>query len=94
MKISPEVVARIASLARLELSEDKIGLFAEQLGDVLAYMDKLGELDTSNVEPLYSPVEKPTPMREDTVVKEFTREELLAGAPQTDGEFFIVPRIV
>lgn len=94
MKISPEIVAKIASLARLELSEDKIGLFAEQLGDVLAYMDKLGELDTSSVEPLYSPVDKPTPMREDTVVKEFTREELLAGAPQTDGEFFIVPRIV
>lgn len=94
MKISPETVAKIASLARLELPDDKVGLFAEQLGDVLAYMDKLGELDTANVEPLYSPVDKPTPMREDTVVKEFTREELLAGAPQTDGEFFIVPRIV
>ncbi|MFO7597322.1 MAG: Asp-tRNA(Asn)/Glu-tRNA(Gln) amidotransferase subunit GatC [Desulfocurvibacter africanus] len=94
MKITPEILAKMASLARLELSEDKVGLFAEQLGDVLAYMDKLGELDTSAVEPLYSPVDKPTPMREDIAVKEFTREELLAGAPQTDGAFFIVPRIV
>lgn len=94
MKITPDAVARIASLARLDLPEDKLGLFAEQLGDVLAYMDKLGELDTSAVEPLYSPVDKPTPCREDVVVKEFTREEILANAPQTDGEFFIVPRIV
>ncbi|EGJ50455.1 Asp-tRNA(Asn)/Glu-tRNA(Gln) amidotransferase subunit GatC [Desulfocurvibacter africanus] len=94
MKITPEIVAKMASLARLELSEDKVGLFAEQLGDVLAYMDKLGELETSAVEPLYSPVDKPTPMREDITVKEFSREDLLAGAPQTDGAFFIVPRIV
>jgi len=94
MKITPEAVAGIASLARLDISKDKLELFSEQLGDVLAYMDKLGELDTSAVEPLYSPVDKPTPMREDVVAKELTREEILANAPSTDGEFFIVPRII
>ena len=94
MKISPEEVAKVASLSRLDLSEDKLELFAGQLGDILAYMDKLGELNTDDVEPLYSPVKHTTVMRRDEARKEFRREEILANAPEQDGQFFIVPRIV
>ncbi|WP_319582165.1 Asp-tRNA(Asn)/Glu-tRNA(Gln) amidotransferase subunit GatC [uncultured Pseudodesulfovibrio sp.] len=94
MKISPEEVAKVASLSRLDLPEDKLELFAGQLGDILAYMDKLGELDTDEVEPLYSPVKHTTVLRKDEARKDYKREEILANAPKQDGQFFIVPRIV
>ena len=94
MKISPEEVAKVASLSRLDLAEDKLELFAGQLGDILDYMDKLGELDTDEVEPLYSPVKHTTVLRRDEVRKDYKREEILANAPEQDGQFFIVPRIV
>jgi aspartyl-tRNA(Asn)/glutamyl-tRNA(Gln) amidotransferase subunit C len=94
MKISPEEVAKVASLSRLDLPEDKLELFAGQLGDILGYMDKLGELDTDEVEPLYSPVRHTTVLRRDEARKDYRREEILANAPEQDGQFFIVPRIV
>ncbi|WP_018123122.1 Asp-tRNA(Asn)/Glu-tRNA(Gln) amidotransferase subunit GatC [Desulfovibrio oxyclinae] len=94
MKISPEEVAKVASLARLELGPEKIEEFTSQLGDILEHMDKLGELDTEGVEPMFSPVEQVSVTREDKVRKEHTREEVLSNAPETDGKFFIVPRIV
>ena len=94
MKINPQEAARIAALARLSLDEEKCELFAGQFEDILGYMDKLGELDTTGVEPLYSPVTHDTPFREDEPIKRFTREEILSNAPEDDGQFFIVPKIV
>ena len=94
MRITPERVAQIAKLARLELDEEKQRLFAGQFEDILTYMDTLNELDTSGVEPMYSPVEQPTPMREDNAAKRFERDEIVSNAPETDGRFFIVPKIV
>ncbi|WP_170830346.1 Asp-tRNA(Asn)/Glu-tRNA(Gln) amidotransferase subunit GatC [Maridesulfovibrio ferrireducens] len=94
MKLSTEEVARVASLARLDLSEEKTEIFAGQLHNILTYMDKLNEIDTSNVEPMFSPVEHTTVLRKDIVVKEHTRDEILANAPDSDGQYFIVPRIV
>lgn len=94
MKISPEEVARVARLARLDLPDDKVDLFAGQLGDILSYMDKLSEVDTAEVEPMYSPVEHTTVLRPDEPRKEYSREDVLSNAPEQDGEHFIVPRIV
>lgn len=94
MKISPEQVAKIAMLSRLDLPQEKLELFAGQLGDILDYMDKLGELDTDNVEPMYSPVSHTTVLRKDEARKEYSRDEILSNAPEQDGQFFIVPRIV
>jgi len=64
------------------------------MDDILGYMDKLNELDTSSVEPMYTPVDQPGFLREDEVRKDFDRTEILRNAPETDGEYFIVPRIV
>lgn len=94
MKISPEQVAKVAKLARLDLSQEKLDLFSGQLDDILNYMDKLNELDTSDVEPMYSPVEHNTVLREDVEKKEFQRSQILSNAPEEDGKFFIVPKIV
>jgi aspartyl-tRNA(Asn)/glutamyl-tRNA(Gln) amidotransferase subunit C len=94
MSISKEQVAKIATLSRLSLEEDKLDQFTGQLSSILQYMEKLNELETTDVEPLYSPVEQTTVLREDVVEKKFKREELLANAPEDDGQYFIVPRII
>lgn len=94
MKITPEEVDRVARLARLELTEEKRGLFVRQLHDILSYMDQLAELDTTDVSPMYGPVEHTTVLRADETRKDFARAEVLANAPEDDGSFFIVPRIV
>ncbi|SMF38782.1 aspartyl/glutamyl-tRNA(Asn/Gln) amidotransferase subunit C [Desulfovibrio gilichinskyi] len=94
MKLSTEEVARVARLARLDLSEEKTEIFAGQLHNILSYMDKLNEIDTSNIEPMFSPVEHTTVLRKDVIVKEHTRDEILSNAPDTDGQYFVVPRIV
>ncbi len=94
MKISPQEVAKVAKLARLELTDEKIAQYSAQLDDILGYMDKLAELDTASVEPMYTPVDHTTVLREDEVKKLVPREDILKNAPETDGAFFIVPRIV
>ncbi|ABB37822.1 glutamyl-tRNA(Gln) amidotransferase, C subunit [Oleidesulfovibrio alaskensis G20] len=94
MSISKEQVAAIAGLARLQLDEDKKELFAGQFAQILEYMDTLNEVDTDGVAPLYSPVQHATVYREDEVQRHCSREQVLANAPEEDGTFFIVPRIV
>lgn len=59
--ISQDVVAHMAQLSRLAVSDEEKALFARQFGDILAYMDVLAQVDTSAVDPLYSPVSHATP---------------------------------
>jgi len=94
MQFTLEQAAKVAALARLRLSEDKLERLAAQMGDILAFMDTLASCDTTNVAPLYSPVEHDAPLREDIAVKTCRREDILKQAPESDGRFFVVPRIV
>ena len=94
MPIAPKDVAKVAKLSRLHLDDAKLERFAGQMDDILAYMETLGSLDTSGVEPLYSPVEHSTPYRADEPVQKNMHSDVLANAPETDGQFFVVPRIV
>ncbi|TVM18664.1 Asp-tRNA(Asn)/Glu-tRNA(Gln) amidotransferase GatCAB subunit C [Oceanidesulfovibrio indonesiensis] len=92
--LSTEEVARIARLARLEPAPDKLERYAGQLGDILEHMEILAEVDVTGVDPLYSPVEHETVFREDVAKRRATREQILSNAPQDDGAFYIVPKIV
>ena len=94
MKISPDEVARVAALARLRLTQAKLEVFAGQLDDILSYMETLNQVDTSKTEPLYTPVEHTSRMREDVVKAEYSREDILSNAPEDNGAFFIVPKII
>lgn len=103
MDSSKERVVKIATLSRLDLGTgltgaeagEKLATFAAQFDDVVALMDTLAEVDTTGVEPLYWPLSAPVaPPREDVAERCNTREELLQNAPEQDGQFFIVPRIV
>ena len=86
-------VEHVAKLARLELTQDEKELFTHQLGDVLSHVEKMNEVDTVGVEPMNHPIDFTNVMREDIKIYENTREELMANAPDVEGEFFKVPKI-
>ncbi|GAB7082132.1 Asp-tRNA(Asn)/Glu-tRNA(Gln) amidotransferase subunit GatC [Megalodesulfovibrio paquesii] len=92
--LSARDAAAIARLARLAPDEALLERFARQANDILAAMETLAEVDTTGVAPLYSPMEHAPVLREDEILQVHSREALLANAPETDGQFFMVPRIV
>ena len=94
MGITREHVAHMAELAKLELDETTQERFARQFSDILRYMDTLNAVDTRGVEALYRPVQHSAATRPDLPEASLDREKLLAGAPEQDGHYFIVPRIV
>lgn len=93
-KITPEVVDYIAGLAQLELDEETRQRLVAQLSDILSYMDKLNELDTTGVEPMMHAIPMTNVYRDDVIGKSLDREKALMNAPKTDGEYFLVPRIL
>jgi aspartyl-tRNA(Asn)/glutamyl-tRNA(Gln) amidotransferase subunit C len=94
MKISQNEVRRGAALARLGFTPDEEQVLTEQLNQILEYMDKLGRLDTSQVEPLAHVVDVVNAFREDKVVNRSATEALLANAPAREKNFFKVPKII
>ena len=87
-------VEHVARLARLALTDAEIERMREQLNGILAYIEKLNELDTSDVEPTSHAVPLVNVMRDDEVVPCFAPAEMLRNAPDRVGEFFRVPRIL
>ena len=93
-KIDEAQVRKVAKLARLELTEAEVVEFTGQLSAVLDYMEKMNELDTANVEPLAHCLPVSNIFREDRAKESLGTEKTLANAPQRDGEFFKVPKIL
>ena len=94
MSITREKVAHMAKLAKLELDEATQERFARQFSAILGHMDALHAVDTQGVEALFQPVQHSAATRPDLVEASLDREKLLAGAPEQDGQYFVVPRIV
>ena len=93
-KIDQTQVKKVARLARLELTEAEVAEFTDQLSEILDYVEKLNELDTENVEPLAHCLPITNCFREDIIKESLGTEKTLANAPQRDGEFFKVPKIL
>jgi aspartyl-tRNA(Asn)/glutamyl-tRNA(Gln) amidotransferase subunit C len=87
-------VEHVARLARLALTADEKERMREQLDRILAYIDKLRQLDTEDVEPTSHAVPMVNVMRDDEVEPGLPAEEMLANAPDRAGAFFRVPRII
>jgi len=97
MKISTEDVLRVAALANLELTETEVETYREQLDDILTYIDKLNEIDTSSIEPMTQVVAAATDdsaLREDVIVRADIITEVLQGAPDPEAPYFRVPRVI
>jgi len=93
-KITADDVRKVAQLARLELPEDTISTYTGQLERILDYVDQLQAVDTDGVPPTTRAVEVINATREDRVVATDVREDLLDQAPQREGDFFRVPKIL
>lgn len=94
MEVTDELIDKLANLARLQFSsEEKEGL-KKDLGQMISFIDKLNELDTEGVEPLLHMSPRVNVLREDEVEGSVSREEALLNAPEQNGEFFLVPKVI
>ena len=94
MKITKQEVEHVAKLARLELSEQEKEELTDQLSNILTYVEKLNELDTTGVEPTSHVLDISNVMRDDTAGESLTQELALANAPEKALGHYKVPKII
>ncbi len=93
-KITADEVRKVAKLARLDLPDDQIEKYTEQLEGILEYVAQLEKVDTESVPQTTRAVEVVNVTREDQVLYETDRNDLLELAPQREDDFFRVPKIL
>lgn len=84
----------MANLARLKLDEEEARRLANDMNDILGYMDKLNEVDTTGVEPLEHVTDLVIDYRKDTPHQPISHDEALRNAPDADSDYFRVPRVI
>ena len=94
MKITREEVENVARLARLDLAVDEVDTMTRQLDNILSYVAKLDELDTTGVPVTTHTQDVSNAFRDDEVRESLPREQALANAPKQNGEAFVVPKII
>ncbi len=94
MRITLEEVETVAKLARLTVTEEEKQMFAQQLDNILTYVEKLKELDTSQVEPTSHVLPLKNVFREDEVRPSTPKEDIMSLAPERTDGFFRVPKII
>ncbi len=94
MKVTKDLILHIANLAHLNLREDEIEKIEKDLNQILEYVNKLNEIDTTDVLPLSHPIEIINIFRDDIVGHSIPREEALKNAPDSTDEFFKVPKVI
>ena len=93
-EISAEQVAHLANLARIALTEEEIEHLTTELGQIMQAVEKVSEVATPDVVPTSHPIPLHNPLREDVVGDVLTMEEALSGAPERDGDRFVVSAIL
>ena len=93
-RIDPDIIRHIASLSRIYVEPERIPALAAQFGEIIAYFDKLNELDTADVEPMTAAVGQSNVLRPDSIQTSLSREEGLSNAPEQEGGFFKVPKVL
>ncbi len=91
--ISEEQVRHVANLARLGLTDEEVERMGDQLGAILASIDKIGELDLADVLPTANPLNLTNVLRPDEPRSELPQEEALSPSPEPADDLFSVPRI-
>jgi aspartyl-tRNA(Asn)/glutamyl-tRNA(Gln) amidotransferase subunit C len=99
MSVETATVAKIASLARLKLGEDEIAAMVPELNGILAWVEQLGEVDVTGVEPMTAVIENTLRLRTDEIDADpltggGKRDDVLANAPAAEHGFFGVPKVI
>jgi aspartyl-tRNA(Asn)/glutamyl-tRNA(Gln) amidotransferase subunit C len=94
MKVDEATVQRIARLARIKVTPGEAKALETELSGILNWVEQLGEVDTSSVEPMTRVVPIALPMRKDEVTDGDIADDVIKNAPQTEDHFFVVPKVV
>jgi aspartyl-tRNA(Asn)/glutamyl-tRNA(Gln) amidotransferase subunit C len=94
MNVNDELIDKLANLARLEFNPKEKEEIKKDLQQMIGFIDKLNELDTTGVEPLLHMSENVNVLREDEVEGSISREEAFRNAPLHDNQFFKVPKVI
>ncbi len=94
MALSREEIEYIAHLARLEVSEAEVPVYADKLGRIIEFIAELGQADTGELVPMAHPLDMSQRLRADEVTESVERERYQANAPETENGLYVVPRVV
>ncbi len=94
MQVRKEDVLKVASLARLELSEAEVEKYTASLDQLMSYVDILKGLDLKDVEPMLSVDSSPRPLREDIILPSLSKDKTFLNAPAVDLEHFSIPKVL
>ncbi len=94
MAVDRATVRRIATLARIDVPDGDLDKLADELSNILGWVEQLGEVDTEGVEPMTSVVPMTPRLREDEVSDGGIADDVLANAPERRDDFFAVPKVV
>ena len=94
MKLSRHEVESIAHLARLQITEDQVPVYVENLSRIIDFVNQLERADTDGVEPMAHPLNMTQPLRPDEVIESDQRELYQENAPATEDGLYLVPRVI
>jgi aspartyl-tRNA(Asn)/glutamyl-tRNA(Gln) amidotransferase subunit C len=99
MSVDTETVAKIAALARIKLGEDELAAMVPELNAILGWVEQLGEVDVTGIEPMTAVIENHLRLREDVIDADpltggGVRDKVLANAPAAEHGFFGVPKVI
>jgi aspartyl-tRNA(Asn)/glutamyl-tRNA(Gln) amidotransferase subunit C len=94
MAIDVATVRKVAHLARIAETEDRLEALSHELSSILAWIEQLDEVDVQGIEPMTTCVASATPLREDVVSAGGDVAGILANAPKSADGFFVVPKVV
>ncbi len=99
MSVDHETVRRIASLARIAMSEEEVAAMAPELNSILGWIEQLGEVDTAAIAPMTAVIANTLRLRDDIVDQDLltgggVRDEILSNAPMPEHGFFGVPKVI
>lgn len=94
MSVDIDTVKRVARLARIAVTEDEAGRMTGELNTILGFVEQLGEVDVTGVEPMTSVIPMEMKKRQDIVTDGDKAADIVANAPSTEENFFLVPKVV
>ena len=94
MSVDSATVRKIAALARIAVSDDEVGAMVPELNNILGWIEQLGEVDVTGVEPMTAVIANTLRLRDDVVTDGNIRDAVLANAPAREHGFFGVPKVI
>jgi aspartyl-tRNA(Asn)/glutamyl-tRNA(Gln) amidotransferase subunit C len=94
MSLGREDVRKIAFLARIRIADEELDTLAGELNNIIGWVEQLGEVDTKGVEPMTSVADMTLSRRADAITDGNVTEKVLANAPDREGDFYAVPKVV